>query len=123
MAIETTDWLAFFPPRTPLRDYQQAAVDSVLTKWQQFDRLLGVAPTGSGKTVIFGEIASHRQSSGRTLIPAHRDELIEQAIDKLRRFKGLFAAKEKAQDRASLDAGIVVASVQTLARIKRLERF
>jgi superfamily II DNA or RNA helicase len=49
--------------------------------------------------------------------------LIDQAIDKLRRFKGLVAAKEKAQDRADLDAGIVVASVQTLARTKRLERF
>jgi hypothetical protein len=30
-----------------LRDYQQDAVAAVLAKWQEFDRLLGVAPTGS----------------------------------------------------------------------------
>src|SRR5262249_17178287 len=123
MPIETGDWIDFFPPRPQLRDYQQAAVNSVLNKWQEFDRLLGVAPTGSGKTVIFAEIASHRQLAGRTLVIAHREELIDQAIDKLHKFKGLCAAKEQAGAHADLDAGIVVASVQTLARTKRLERF
>lgn len=106
-----------------LRGYQREAIVSVFRSWQQFHRSLLIAPTGSGKTVIFGEITDQRQPAGRSLILAHRDELIDQAIDKFRRFKGLFAAKEKAQDRADLDAGIVVASVQTLARTKRLERF
>jgi superfamily II DNA or RNA helicase len=106
-----------------LRGYQREAVAGVFTSWRQFDRSLGIAPTGSGKTVIFAEVAEQRQPFGRTLILAHRDELIGQAIDKLYRFKGLVAAKEKAQDRANLDAGVVVASVQTLARSKRLERF
>jgi len=106
-----------------LRGYQREAVASVFKSWQQFDRSLGVAPTGSGKTIIFAEITEQQQPFGRTLILAHRDELIDQAIDKLRVFKGLFAAKEKAENRADLDAGIVVASVQTLARSKRLERF
>ena len=33
-----------------LRDYQQQAIDAVPRKWEdeEFDRLLGVAPTGSG---------------------------------------------------------------------------
>ena len=106
-----------------LRGYQREAVAGVFKSWQQFDRSLLIAPTGSGKTVIFAEITEQRAPFGRTLILAHRDELIDQAIDKLHRFKGLVAAKEKAQDRADLDAGIVVASVQTLARTKRLERF
>lgn len=106
-----------------LRTYQQKAVVGVFKSWMQFNRVLGVAPTGSGKTLMFAEVTEQRQSSGRTLILAHRDELIDQAIDKLRRFKGLCAAKEKAQDRADLDSGIVVASVQTLARSARLERF
>ena len=34
-----------------LRPYQQESVNSVLTKWDEFDQLLGVAPTGSGKTI------------------------------------------------------------------------
>jgi hypothetical protein len=44
-----------------LRDYQRAAVGAVLTKWQEFDRLLGVAPIGSGKTIKF---ANHKGTNG-----------------------------------------------------------
>jgi superfamily II DNA or RNA helicase len=111
------------PKKYELRPYQSQAVDDVFTSWQQFKRLLGVAPTGSGKTITFAEIADQRQVHGRVLILAHRDELIDQAIDKLHQARRLFATKEKAQDRASLEARIVVASVQTLARQNRLERF
>jgi superfamily II DNA or RNA helicase len=104
--------------------YQQEAVDGVRKSWSQFDRSLGVAPTGAGKTVIFADIAQKRLAKGgRVLILAHRDELINQAINKLFLARGLCAAKEKAQDRASLDAGVVVASVQTLSRESRLNRF
>jgi superfamily II DNA or RNA helicase len=57
----------------------------VLAKWAEYDRLLLVAPTGSGKTIMFSHICDRgtRQDGGRTLILAHRDELIDQAIDKL----------------------------------------
>lgn len=106
-----------------LRPYQVEAVDCVFESWRQFNRVLGVAPTGSGKTIKFAAIAQKRLDVGRVLVLAHRDELIDQAIDKLHRARGLFAAKEKAIDRASLDAGLVVASVQTLARQERRERF
>ena len=106
-----------------LRGYQRQAVAGVFTSWGQYDRSLGIAPTGSGKTIIFAEVAERRQPFGRTLILAHRDELIDQALDKLHRFKGLKGSKEKAQDHADYDASIVVASVQTLARKSRLERF
>jgi superfamily II DNA or RNA helicase len=104
--------------------YQQEAVDGVRKSWSQFDRSLGVAPTGAGKTFIFADITQKRLAKGgRVLILAHRDELIDQAINKLRLARGLCAVKEKAQDRASLDASVVVASVQTLARQNRLQRF
>jgi superfamily II DNA or RNA helicase len=106
-----------------LRGYQCEAVAGVFKSWQQFDHSLGIAPTGSGKTIIFAEVAERRQPFGRTLILAHRDELINQSIDKLHQFKGLKGSKEKAQDHADYDASIVVASVQTLARKSRLERF
>jgi superfamily II DNA or RNA helicase len=109
-----------------LRDYQQQAIDAVPRKWEdeEFDRLLGVAPTGSGKTIIFAHIANARaQDGGRVLILAHRDELIEQSRDKLFRACELLTSKEKASDFADLDAGVVVASVQTLSRTHRLQRF
>jgi superfamily II DNA or RNA helicase len=106
-----------------LRPYQQEAVEGVRKSWRDFDRVLGVAPTGSGKTIIFADIVEQRKNDGGVLILAHRDELIEQALNKLQKARNLFAAKEKAADRASLDSGVVVASVQTLARQQRLERF
>jgi superfamily II DNA or RNA helicase len=60
---------------------------------------------------------------GRVLVLAHTDELIGQARDKMRRANGLESELEKAGDRASLNAPLVVSSVQTLARPARLERF
>jgi superfamily II DNA or RNA helicase len=106
-----------------LRDYQRAAVESTLQKWREFDRLLGVAPTASGKTIKFAHIANARAQTGRVLILAHRDELIDQARDKLFRACGVLTSKEKADDYADLDAGVVVGSVQTLSRNHRLQRF
>jgi superfamily II DNA or RNA helicase len=99
-----------------LRDYQQDAVDSVFNSWQNFDRVLGVAPTGAGKTIIFAEGAARGLASdgGRTLILAHRDELVNQAIDKIERCTGIVASKEKAELFASREAPVVVASVQSL---------
>jgi superfamily II DNA or RNA helicase len=79
-----------------LRPYQAEAVAGIFKSWEQFDRVLGIAPTGSGKTVIFADIAQKRLAFGRVLVLAHRDELIDQAIDKLYRARQLPAAKEKA---------------------------
>ncbi len=105
-----------------LRPYQQEAVDNILNAFGECRRNLAVLPTGGGKTLIFSKIAE-RMLPKRTLILAHREELIDQAIDKLHKATGLFADKEKAQHRASLQADIVVASIQTLSRKKRRERW
>jgi superfamily II DNA or RNA helicase len=106
-----------------LRPYQQTSVDEVLTKWGEFNRLLGVAPTGSGKTIVFANLAHTRSRTGRVLILGHRDELIDQSRDKLVKACGILSSKEKASDYADLDARVVVASVQTLSRNHRLQRF
>lgn len=104
------------------RDYQIKAVASVDKEFQGFNRVLGVSPTGSGKTWIFSMLTHRWQAAGeRTMIIAHREELIDQAIDKLRASRGILAAKEKAESWASLDAPVVVASIQTLNR--RFERW
>jgi superfamily II DNA or RNA helicase len=61
--------------------------------------------------------------SGRVLVLAHRDELLEQAIAKIERVTGVRADKEKADSFASLESQIVVGSIQTLVKQKRLERW
>jgi superfamily II DNA or RNA helicase len=106
-----------------LRDYQRDEVAAVLAKWQEFDRLLGVAPTGSGKTITFAYIANQRVCVGPVLVLAHRDELLEQARDKIKRAVGIVADKERAEERAALSSRLVVGSVQTLSRRERLSRF
>lgn len=88
--------------------------------FREFERQLAVLPTGSGKTVIFAWLAE-RRLPGRTLILAHRDELIDQAISKIRMATGIAAEKEKAQFVAAPTASVVVASVQTM--IRRLHRW
>jgi superfamily II DNA or RNA helicase len=106
-----------------LYPHQQKAVDAVFSSWNEFDRTLFVAPTGVGKTIIFSDIADKRIPFGPVLVLAHRDELLDQAIDKIHKARGLFADKEKAEQRASLSRDIVVGSVQTLCRDNRLSRF
>ena len=76
----------------------------------------------SGKTILFAKLAEHYQPR-RTLVLAHREELISQAVDKIRKATGLVADVEMGSSRASLDAPVVVASVQTLMRENRRERF
>lgn len=61
--------------KTHLRPYQESGVADALSALAKGATLL-VAPTGSGKTVMAAEIASHY---GSALIVAHRRELITQA--------------------------------------------
>lgn len=107
-----------------LRPYQQDAIAAVESGWQEFSKQLLVLPTGAGKTVCFSALASRRWERGeRSLILAHREELIEQAVAKLHAATGIRAEVEKAERWASLDAPVVVASVQTLQRENRLNRW
>ena len=109
-----------------LRPYQQAAMEAVLREWDEgHNKTLLVLPTGCGKTIVFAKIAESRVRVGeRVLIMAHRGELLEQAGDKILQATGLKCAVEKAEQtcRGSWYR-IVVGSVQTLMRDKRLKQF
>jgi superfamily II DNA or RNA helicase len=105
-----------------LRAYQMKASQDIHAGFREFGRQLGVLPTGSGKTILFSRLAEDFQPR-RTLILAHREELITQAVDKLRASTGIEAQVEMGDDRASLDAPVVVASVQTLMREARRNRW
>ena len=105
-----------------LRGYQMAALEAITTGFAEYNRQLVVKPTGSGKTVLLAALAKHYQPR-RTLVLAHREELIQQAVDKIARATGLVAEVEMAEREASLDAPVVVASVQTLMREARRSRW
>jgi len=105
-----------------LRDYQREAVGAVRQAWAEGVRRPAIVlPTGAGKTVVFAHIGAIMYERGvRSLILAHRDELIEQAAAKVRAVApGLRVGIVKAERREIRGRDIVVASVQSLARQAR----
>lgn len=109
-----------------LRPYQQEAKEAVFEQWENgARRTLLVLPTGCGKTIVFAKITEECVRHGdRVLILAHRGELLEQAADKIHKATGLGCAVEKAEESCQGSwFRIVVGSVQTMMREKRLGRF
>ena len=106
-----------------LRDYQEASAKAAFEVWRENVSALIVLPTGCGKTVTFAEVA-RRFLPQRSLLIAHREELVFQAKEKLEAF-GLSVDVEMADLTATTGlwgrCDCVVASVQTLHR--RLSRF
>lgn len=80
-----------------------------------------VLPTGTGKTVVFAILAVIMHELGvRSVVLAHRDELIEQAVTKLRQSApGLRVGVLKAGRNEIRGRDVIVASVQSLARAER----
>lgn len=109
-----------------LRPYQTEAKAAILEQWEQgFNKTLLVLPTGCGKTIVFAKVAEEQVRKGeRVLILAHRGELLEQAASKILNACGLTCAVEKAEE-SCLGSWyrIVVGSVQSLMREKRLSQF
>lgn len=107
--------------RLTLRPYQQDALDRIADAERRgVRRQLGVAATGLGKTIIFCALAAQRGQ--RTLILVHRDELVTQAVHKMREvWPGVDVGIVKAGEN-DVSSQVVVASVQTLSRPKRMEQ-
>lgn len=109
-----------------LRQYQEEARQAVEKQWEDgIQKTLLVLPTGCGKTIVFAKITEDRVRRGdRVLILAHRGELLEQAADKIGKVTRLGCAMEKAEQ-TCLGSWfrVVVGSVQSLMREKRLGRF
>ena len=111
--------------RLTLRPYQLEAIQQVIAARRAgIRRQLICLPTGSGKTVIFSELA--RKARRPVLVLAHRRELVQQARDKIARAMGVAdddhatVAVEQGDERAAASARVVVASIRSLGE-KRLE--
>ena len=101
-----------------LRDYQEAAADGVFRAFDEHTSALAVLPTGLGKTVLFAEIIRRMHERGaRAMVLAHREELITQAADKIKRVTGLEAQIEMGEYHVQSWWGdlppVIVSTVQT----------
>lgn len=112
-----------------LRNYQEECIQSVLSSVEQGQKRLGISlATGAGKTVIFTQLLDRIEPESKyrtkTLILAHRRELVEQAA----RHCGI-AYPHKTVDiemgklHATGMADITVASVQSIISGDRIHKF
>ena len=108
-----------------LRPYQRESVEAIEGEWGAGrSRTLLVLPTGCGKTIVMAEVARREcERGGRTLLLAHRGELLQQAADKIGSYAGLLCGVEKAQEQAGFLEPVVVGSVQSMCRDSRLARY
>jgi ATP-dependent helicase IRC3 len=111
-----------------LRPYQDEAIASVRGLAADGERrTMVVMATGTGKTVVFAELARRiaydAHHAARVLVIAHRDELIDQAKDKLHTvWPGASVGIVKAEKNQA-SAEVVVASIQTLHRERRRKHY
>lgn len=110
------------------RPYQIEAIEAAEKHWETSgNRAVLVLPTGAGKTVIISHVIARQigqlRSQGlRVLLLAHREELLEQAADKIRSVcPELRIGIVKGSRDESAGADVVIASQQTMARAKRRE--
>lgn len=104
-----------------LRQYQERFVDDIRGAFTRQKRVLGVMPTGAGKTACFSYVArGTAQKQKRVLILTHRDFLHRQVCQALESW-GVGHGKLKGGSRFLTRNPVTVASVFTL--VNRLDRF
>jgi len=104
-----------------LRDYQEEAVQTVIDEARQgVRRQLVVLPTGAGKTILAAALS--QQAHGRVLMLVHRDELVQQSVEKFGYIWPEQSIGVVKAERDEYDRQVVVASVQTLQHKRRRDR-
>lgn len=112
----------------PLRPYQQEAVDKIFEAFAESRSALCVSPTGTGKTQIFSEVV-RRFHPKRSIILAHREELITQAYHRIKQFglnPDVEMSDQYAAEHAFVKPDVVISTVQTQVAGRnrsRMERF
>lgn len=110
-----------------VRPYQTEAVQGVISRWfrpEPVYNLLGIAPTGAGKTLLYGMVIREvlkYQPLSRFVVLAHRKELLTQGQDKFQTFIGDHISTGVVQDsRNEAMAQVVFASKDTIRQEKRM---
>ena len=118
------------PLAPSMRPYQLEAADAAFDAWADNQCTLMVMPTGTGKTIVFGHIIMRQRLRGRTMVIAHRQELVYQAQAKIHSITGERPEVEMAgewADQRTHQPNVIVASKDTLiaGRLKegRMSRF
>lgn len=103
-----------------LRPYQKEALLAVRSSWGSgFKNVIISMPTGSGKTIVFLFLIHDAHKNGhRCIVLVNTDELVQQTVRKLGRV-GIAAGIVKGRQN-EWTRPVVVASVQTIARKRRL---
>jgi superfamily II DNA or RNA helicase/diadenosine tetraphosphate (Ap4A) HIT family hydrolase/HKD family nuclease len=111
------------PPAAVPHALQQEALAALLdTRNEGFSAGLVVLATGLGKTWL-SAFDSDRPEFRRVLFVAHREEILNQAIDNFRRVRPNASIGRMNASQRDTDADLLFASVQTLGRIEHLSRF
>lgn len=106
-----------------LRPYQNRALANIeKAEREGVRRPLVVHPTGTGKGVVMGAVATQREDRGRSIVLVHREELASQFIEKLGWQAPHLRTGIVKATRDEVDADVVVASVPTVQRDARLAR-
>ena len=107
-----------------LRKYQDDALSAIVSGFRSgVSRQIVALPTGTGKALLFANLptAIGLHPGERMLVLVHRQELLFQAVDKIRHYSpGLSVGIEKAEYTQD-NADVVVACVQSM-NAKRLSR-
>jgi len=103
-----------------LRPYQQECLSKIKEGFKNgiTKQLLNLC-TGAGKTVIFSQLPEHvkNKTGKKTLVLAHREELLEQALNKISAISPtLKISIEQGINTCDIDSDVIIASVQTLGR-------
>lgn len=106
-----------------LRPYQQDLIAKIFQSWDVGNRrVMAQMPTGAGKTVVLSSIVQNFADRGlKCLVLAHRQELINQAVEKLEAIVNEPVGVIVAGVQPDYDRDTQVASVQSMAR--RMEKY
>lgn len=103
-----------------LRPYQTQIVEEVVSSSR--NRLLIVLPTGGGKTIIMAAICDKKRQ--KTLLLAHRDELLYQAKNRIKDYAPHIKTSICSEGNTDFSGDVVIGSIQTLCRrIDQINQF